>query len=212
MKTVTVFGALGRTGRIFTDLALRNGLNVKVLLRAPSRLEIQHAGLQIIQGDVLVPEKVEEAIQHTDAVIDLVGPDKESPPDLMRVSTQHILDSLQKNNVKRLIALASVLLGPLDTMDKPDFNRRFMRLMGKIFMRKFVEEVGGQVNAIKESNLDWTMVRAPMLSDEPARENYNTGHLDATTGKSISRADAAAFMLDVLINAKYIRQMPLISY
>jgi len=54
-------------------------------------------------------------------------------------------------------------------------------------------------------------VRTPGLNDQSSQGKYRVGYLDANTGKSISRPDVAAFMLDVLMNDKYIGQMPLIS-
>jgi len=48
MNTVLVFGVSGRAGRIFTDLALKSGLDEKALLRAPSKLDIQHEQLHVI--------------------------------------------------------------------------------------------------------------------------------------------------------------------
>lgn len=211
MKTISVFGASGRTGRSFTELALKNGYEVKALVRDSSSLGLQHSNLQVIQGEILNPIKVEETIHTTEAVVDLIGPRKGSPPDLQRTATRHILHAMQQNNVKRLIILASLPFGIVDPNDEPTFMNKFMMFMAKNLMRAMVEDARGHVDLIKQSELDWTVVRAPGLTDQSSQGKYRVGYLDSNIGKSISRPDIAAFILDVLMNGKYIRQMPLVS-
>ena len=211
MNKIAVFGASGRTGKLFTELALKNGYAVKALVRDPSRLDLRHSNLEIIQGDVLDPAKVGETIKATDAVIDLIGYRKDSPPDLRRTATQHILNAMQQNNVKRLIMLSSPF-ATMDERDKPSFYYKFAVLMTKPLLGAArVEDSRARVDLIKHSELDWTVVRAPTLSDQPSKGNYRVGYLDANTGKVASRSDVAAFLLDVLMNGKYGEQMPLIS-
>jgi putative NADH-flavin reductase len=211
MNKISVFGASGRTGKLFTELALQNGYEVKPLVRDPSKLELQHSNLEVIQGDVLDPAKVGETIKATDAVINLIGNRKDSPPDLRRTSTQHILNAMQQNKVKRLIALSSPF-AILDERDKPSFYFKFAVLMTKpLFGAALVEDGRASLDLIRCSELDWTIVRAPTLSNQPSKGNYRVGYLDANTGKIASRSDVAAFLLDVLVNDKYVRETPLIS-
>jgi len=211
MNKIAVFGASGRTGKLFTELALKNGYEVKALVREPSRLGFQHPNLQVIQGDISSPIKVEETINATEVVIDLIGPGKGSLPDLQRTATRHIIQAMKQNEVKRLIVLASLPFGILDENDKPAFMSRVMMVLVKNLMGAMVEDAREHIDLIKQSDLDWTVVRAPGLSDQSSQGKYRVGSLDANTGKSIARADVAAFMLDELKNPKYIRKMPLIS-
>lgn len=81
----------------------------------------------------------------------------------------------------------------------------------KNLMGTMVQDARGHVDLIKQSQLDWTVVRSPLLNDQPSQGKYRVGYLDADTGKGTSRSDVAAFILDVLMNDKYIGQMPLIS-
>ena len=211
MNKIAVFGASGRTGNLFTALALKNGYEVKALVRQPSRLGLQHSNLEVIQGDTSDPEKVEKTIEGTDAVIDLIGPSKGSSLDLQSTTTQHIIDAMQLCNVKRLIILGSLPFGILDPHDKPTFMNRFMLFMAKNLMGAMVEDARRHVDLIKQSKLDWTIVRAPALEDQPSSGKYRVGTLDGQTGKSINRSDVAAFILEVLKSEAYIGQMPLLS-
>ncbi len=211
MKKIAVFGASGKTGNLFTKLALKNGYEVKALVREPGRLGFQYSNLEVIQGDTLDPLKVEETIKSTSAVIDLIGPGKGSPPDLQRTSTRNILQAMGKNNVKRLILLASLPLGILDPNDKPALMNKFMMFLAKGLLGTMAQDARAHVDSIKQSDLDWTVVRAPMLSDQSSQGPYRVGYLNESTGKSAGRSDVAAFILDVLMNNKYFKEMPLIS-
>ena len=173
MRTIAVFGASGRTGKQFTERALKNEYAVKALVRNVSRLGTQHSNLRVIQGDVLNPIDVEQTIDGTEAVNDLIGPSKGSPPELQRTPTRAILDAMRLHHVKRVVVLASLPFGILDLHDRPSFIHKSMMFMAKRLMGAMVQ--------------------------------------DASTGKSITRADVAALMLDVLMNHTILRQMPLLS-
>lgn len=213
MNKIAVFGASGRTGKLFTELALKSGYEVKALVRDPSGLDVQHSKFEVIQGDVLDPAKVGETIKATDAVIDLTGRHGGSlPPDFRRTSTEHILNAMQQNNVKRLIILPSLWFGATDESDKPGFIFKLAVFMAKILLGAAVKDGRVRLDLIKRSDLNWTIVRAPTLSDEPTNGNYRVvGSADTNTGRIVSRADVATFLLDVLMNGKYVRETPIIS-
>jgi len=226
MNQIAVFGASGRTGKLFTELALNNGYQVKALVRDPSKLDLRHSNLQVIHGDIADPTKVEETIKATEAVIDLIDPARGSPPNLRRIvnlrltATRNILSAMQQNNVERLIVMDSLpiglVAGILDPNDQPRFMNKwfinkFTIFIGKNLLGRLVEAEPAYHDLIKQSPLRWTIVRAPTLSDQPSKGNYRVGYLDANTGKVASRSDVAAFLLDVLMNGKYIRQMPIVS-
>ena len=226
MNQIAVFGASGRTGKLFTELALNNGYQVKALVRDLSKLDLRHSNLQVIHGDIADTIKVEETVKATEAVIDLIDPARGSPPNLRRIAnlrlttTRNILSAMQQNNVERLIVMDSLpiglVAGILDPNDKPRFMNKwfinkFTIFIGKNLLGRLVEAEPAYHDLIKQSPLRWTIVRAPTLSDRPSKGNYRVGYLDADTGKVASRSDVAAFLLDVLMNGKYVREMPLIS-
>lgn len=211
MTTIAVFGATGHTGKPFTDLALKNGYEVKALVRTPSKLGMQHPALQILQGDVFDPTKVEQTIVGTDAVIDILGPAPDSERDLRHTAGQHILHAMQKHNVKRLITLASLPFGVVDSKDQLNLGLRLKMFLANIFMKKLAQDARQHASLITSTTLDWTVVRAPVLVQRSALGNYRVGFAGSDMGSSITNPDVAAFLLNELHNAKYIRQMPLVS-
>src|SRR6266508_5737671 len=196
MKTIAVFGASGNTGKPFTEMALKDGYSVKVLVRTPAKLGLQHPNLQIIQEDLADSAKVEETIRGTDAVISLIGASSGSPNDIKVIATRHIVTAMQKNNVKRLIHLGSAPFGVFAEGDKLNFVRRLKASLAKTVMGAMVDDERQSVRLAEQSDLDWVVVRAPFLNNQSPKGNYRVVHLGIDAGSSITRTDLAAFLLD----------------
>lgn len=231
MHTIAVFGASGKTGKLFTELALKNGYCVRAMLRSPTRLDLQHPNLEIIQGDILDFAKVAETIKSTEAVIDLIAQKQDSHPDLRKTGTRNVLRAMQQNNVKRLILLSSLpyelQLGLLEPNDRPAFAHRLIMFIGKnrllnSFMMFMLKKLAGapiltaseyaeRFDLIKQSELDWTIVRTPRLHDKPSQGKVHAGHLDSNTRISIARGSVATFLFNELKRPQYIRKRPVIS-
>jgi putative NADH-flavin reductase len=231
MKTIAIFGASGPTGKLFTEVVLKNDYQVKALVRDPSKLDVRHSNLQVIQGDAANVMRVEETIKDTEAVISLIGANLRrganlrQAVNLRRTTTPILLSAMQQNHVERLIAVASLPVelaaGVLDPHDQPRFMNkwfinRFTRfiftiVLGKTLFEELRADTRAYFDLIRQSPLRWTIVRAPTLSDQPIHGHYQVGYLDADTGKYVSRSDVATFLLEVLMNDRFIRQMPIVS-
>src|SRR6266540_6235584 len=140
MKTIAVFGASGPTGKLFTEMALKDGYAVKALVRTPAKLGLQHPNLQVVQGDLTDSAKVEETIRGTDAVVSLIGAASGSPNDIKVIATRHIVTAMQKNNIKRFIRLGSLPFGILAEGDKLNFGRRLMAFLAKTVMGSMIDD------------------------------------------------------------------------
>jgi len=79
-------------------------------------------------------------------------------------------------------------------------------------LKNVYEDKDRQEEAIKQSDLDWVIVRLARLTDEPAKGEYGVFLGGSYTAKKISHADVAAFMLAQLTDDTYVRKMPVISY
>ena len=207
MKTIAVFGATGRTGKPFTELALKEGYTVKALLRTPSKLGIQNLNLQIIEGDLSDPAKVEETINGTEAVLLLVGmsPMVRDPIDLRAIMTRNILDAMEKSGVKRIIRLSS-FVGARDVNDKFGF---MMKAQLSMYNKNIIQDETCSTDLIRQSNFDWTIVRNAMITANKPKGVYKAGYVGE--GKDeVTAGDLAAFILEELKTGKYMHQMPFI--
>jgi hypothetical protein len=86
-----------------------------------------------------------------------------------------------------------------------------MNVLLEITAKNVFEDMLKTVTLVRESGLDWTVVRVPMLTDDPASGRIKVGMVGKGMGPRISRADMAAFILEQVSSAKYIRKAPAIS-
>ncbi len=78
----------------------------------------------------------------------------------------------------------------------------------------YARAVGSETRlVIRRSDLDWTLVQPSQLTDGPLTRRYRAGeHLPMSGIPTISRADAAHFMLDQVHNPAYVRRVVLLTY
>lgn len=209
MKKLAIFGATGRTGIHLVEQALAREHEVTVLARNPDKLgELSHR-VRTVQGDVTDPGKVAEAVQGQDAVIMALGHTRTSPKDVLTVATRNVLEAMNQHGVRRLINLTGA--GVPDPADKPGLFDRLMSGLLRLAARDLWEDAMQQTSLIRASDLDWTIVRVPRLTNGPARGTVRSGYVGHGPGPMISRADVATFMLEQVTSDEHKRKAPAIS-
>jgi hypothetical protein len=73
LTRILIIGATVGTGRQLLVRALEQGYVVRVLVRDPSKLSVEHPHLTVVHGDVLDYSAVEKAVRGQDAVISALG-------------------------------------------------------------------------------------------------------------------------------------------
>jgi putative NADH-flavin reductase len=206
---LTVFGASGRTGRLLLEQALPYH-TVTAFVRDPAKLDLQHPNLRVVQGDLGDPARVAEAIAGADAVVSVAGQTKTSRPDLLAVTARHIISGMEEHGVTRLVTLLGA--GVSDPGDPPpSLGRRFMLGLMSVVAKGMVEDASQHADTLRASGLDWTIVRPPRLTDGEATGKLRHGYLRLGPMHSISRADLAAFILDLATSERYVREAPMVT-
>jgi putative NADH-flavin reductase len=208
MKLV-IFGATGRTGIPLVEQALAAGHEVVAFVRTPSKLTIQHPNLRVVQGDSTDGAAVSRAVQGADVVISALGHSKNSPRTMMADSARQIVAAMKQHGVQRVITLTGAGVGAPE--DKPKPVNHVIKFLLKTLSPQVLADSEEHVRIIRESGLDWTVVRGPMLTEGAHTGNYRVGWVGVNTGARISRADVADFMLKVVSGGTYLRQMPMVS-
>lgn len=207
---VAVFGATGRTGRLVVERALEAGYEVVAFARDPSRLGVEHERLSVVKGDVLDGERVEAAVAEADAVLAALGHVKGSPEDVQTEGARRIVEAMRRRGVRRLVSLTGA--GVRAEEDRPKLaDRAIVALLARL-QPAVLEDGRRHVEVIRESGLDWTVVRAPRLTDGPRTGQYRTGYVGRESGTKVSRADVAEFMVAQVGDEAWIRCMPVVSY
>lgn len=206
---LAIFGATGRTGQHLVQQALNAGHEVSVLARTPSKLTVQNPRLNVVQGDILDAARVEQTIAGADAVLSALGPTQNKPDYVVSRGMDNILNAMKKHGVRRLVISAGA--GVPDPNDAPQLMNHIISFLLHLVSRHVVEDMTRTVNAVRSSDRDWTIVRVPMLTDDPQSGNIRVGYLGKGTGVRLSRADMAAFMLQQVASDTYVRKAPVIS-
>jgi len=211
MKKIALFGGSGQTGRLFLEQALYMGYAVKALLRDPGKVSIQHPGLEIIEGDVLKEADVKGTVDGCDIVVSLFGHVKGSQEWLQTNGTKNIIRAMKSGGVKRIISLSGGGL-PYPEKDRPKFADKMIRTIMKIAVPKILNDAIRHHQVLRESGLDWVIVRGPRLTNDPAKGEYRVGWVGVNASTKIGRADLADFILSQVEDEQYNRQMPFVSY
>ena len=207
---LTIFGATGTTGKLLVEQALAEGNQVVVFARNPAKLNMRHERLTIVQGELSDQSMIESVVKDADAVISVLGPRGGSKSKPLTQGMHNILDAMKKYEAPRLI-ITSTASAP-DPNDLPDFKFKVLVTMVKLTMRAAYEEIVNVANTVRMSDLDWTIVRLPLLNSNPKSGKIRVGYLGrGEVGTRISRADVADFLLKQAQDTKHIRKAPAIS-
>ena len=209
MTTIALFGATGRTGRHVLDQALTAGHQVRALARRPEVLE-PRAGLTVIGGDVTDPAAVGSVIEGADAVVSVFGHVKGSPPTVQTDGTRVIVEAMRRTGITRIISLSGGGLR-YPEKDRPKPADHIIRLLLTLIAPAVLSDATAHLQALRDSGLDWTVVRGPRLTDGPRTGSYRVGWVGVDASTSISRADLAASILAQLDDLTYRHQLPFVS-
>ncbi|WP_310584270.1 NAD(P)H-binding protein [Deinococcus sp.] len=208
---LALLGGTGRTGRLLIDMALVQGHSLKVLARDPQQLK-RHASLEAVQGDARAPDAYAELLAGTDAALCALGPVKGDSvkgdaSGVMTLAAQHLIQFMPEGGVRRLVTLTGA--GVARPGDRPKLPDRIIRTLLRLMQPDVLADSVRHVRLICASDLDWTVVRVPMLIGGPAAA-LKVGMVGDIRPR-VTRASTARFMLDALEDRALIGQTPAIS-
>jgi len=207
---IVVFGATGGMGSCVVEQALDAGYVVTAFVRTPSKLTVQHPNLNVVLGDVVNAEAVANVIAKHEAVLSVLGPTRPPIPYMMEIAAKNIVAGMQKYGLRRIVSTTGA--GVRQSEDQPKFIDHFIAAMLNLLAKDVVLDSAANVNVIQSSELDWTVVRFPRLMDGAHTGTYRVGYLGKDSSSQISRADGADFVLKELVEQKWVRKLPVVSY
>ena len=209
-KKILVLGATGGTGQLIIRQALAKGYDVTALVRSPEK-GAGLTGVKLAIGDARDETALRQAIRGQDAVVSALG----TPPSpfkevtLLSTATRAVVNAMQAEGVLRLVAITGIGAG--DSAGHGGFA--FDHLILPLLLRHVYADKNRQEAIIRQSGLDWTLVRPAVLNDKPGKgapralEDLSQFH-----GGTIARADVAGFILDELESGRWLQRSPLITW
>ena len=219
---LVIFGPTGGTGKRLVERAIAEGHEVTAFVRNPSRMTARHQRLRVVVGDAFDPGQVQEAVAGNEAVISVLGSRKPSNPlhprrpgdphGVASAGAQNIVAAMKEHGLRRFVCQTAWGVG--ESKQDPGFaGAFFMKVLVPPLLRDEYADKEAQEEIVRESDLEWTIVRPMILTNGPWTNDYRTA-VDLRPGRRpyISRADVADFLIRQLTDDTFVRRTPAIGY
>jgi len=207
---ILLLGATGATGRLMVNQAVARGYDVTVLVRSAEKAS-DITGAKLIVGDARDETALREALEGRGAVVSALGtpvsPFREVT--LLSTATRALVSAMKAEQVSRLVCITG--MGAGDSAGHGGFvadNVIFPLLLKKVYTDKDRQEA-----IVKDSGLDWVLVRPSILNNKPGRGSVRAlTDLSGFHGGSIAREDVAKFVLGQVRADAWLHRSPLITW
>jgi putative NADH-flavin reductase len=214
---LTIFAASGGIGRQLLDQALAAGHDVTAVVRNPNSLPGGRFRTVVADLATADPATLGPAVAGADAVLSGLGPRSASEAGVASKGTRAIVQAMQATGVRRIVVVSAAPIATVASPGRPKpprhdpgdgfWMRNLLAPLTKAALRKPYADLALMEDVLRDSGLDWTVVRPPRLTDKPATGSYRTayGH-NLRRGLFASRADVAHLMLRALGQPDTIKQ------
>lgn len=212
---LTIFAATGGIGRQLVEQAMAAGHDVTAVVRSPKKLS---RDVRVVVADLAVsePEALVSAITGADAVMSGLGARSASEAGVAWRGTQAIVRAMTTTGVRRIVVVSAAPIGTVPSPGRPNpprhdpgdgfFMRHLFGPLTKAALRKHYADLAKMEDILRDSDIDWTVVRPPRLTDGPLTGTYRIAYeQNLRRGLFISRADVAHYMFRVLERPDTIR-------
>lgn len=201
---VIVFGATGGTGLELVSQALKNGYTTSVFIHKHAEaLEHFTNKITIYHGDVRDFQSTNTAIKGQDAVLVALGVVPGVGTDVLSAGSANIVRAMQENSVKRIVVETGASLAE----DRSTLPLLYKTMSAIPPMKYMFDAKREQEQVIKESGLDWILVRPANLNNGKLTKKYKTGaSLHLRVKSQVSRADVAHFMIEQLTHDTWLHK------
>jgi putative NADH-flavin reductase len=203
---IIIFGATGGIGRLLVEQALTEGHAVTAFVRDPAKLP-PRAGLRVFAGDLFDTDAVSDAIDGQRAVFSALGARSLKAESVLANALPHILHGMRLRYVERIIAVGAAGAVPDSGKYQTPLSNIMLAIVKRTFLRHPFADQAAQERLLADSELDYTIVRPPRLTDGPPTRDYVVlPDSLPSSSRHISRADVADFMLQQLDDPRFHRR------
>ncbi len=215
MMKLTIVAATGRIGHLVLEQAVDAGHDVTAVVRHPDRLS---RDVHAVPVDLSHPDsrKLEMAVVDADAVLSGLGPRNRSDAGITSRGTRAIVAAMQATGARRLVVVSASPMGTVPSPDRPRppkhdpgdgfFMRHLFSPIARTAFHEHYVDLGITEDLVRDSGLDWTIVRPPRLTNGPITGSYRTAvGCNVRGGFSVSRADVAHLMLRAIDDPESIK-------
>lgn len=203
---IAVIGGTGKSGKYLVDQLMEQGFHFNMLLRNPQKAPVNYPDVQIVVGDVTNYKSVLTLLDGCDAVISTLGLGIPiSEPNIFSRATTHILKAMKACGIRRYIVTTGL------NVDAPSDKKNPQVVAATNWMKTnfpiSTADKQTEYGLLTGSNIDWTLVRLPVIKQTEQRFSVIAG-MDDCAGESISATDLAHFLIRQLFDESYIGKSP----
>ena len=207
-----VIGASRGTGLASVRKALAEGHHVRALARHADAIPIEDEKLEKVPGDARNQATIQAALTGVDTVLLTLGVSFGpralfEGTRLFSEATRSVIDAMKRTGTRRLIVVTG--LGAGDS--RGHGGLLYDAVLFPLLLKRVYDDKDVQEQMVRQSGLDWTIVRPTLLNNGPATGSYRV--LDDPKdwrGGSISRADVADFLVRQVSDRTHIGKTPLL--
>lgn len=206
MKTnkIAVIGGTGKSGTYLVQKLLHKGYSLKLLIRNPENFILNNPLIETAKGDVRDEEAVHSFMESCDVVISTLGQPK-GEKSIFSDATQNIIHTMNYYGIKRYIVTTGLSVNT--SMDQKNDH---VKMATEWMYQNYPETTSDkqkEYQLLLESNLDWTLVRLPLINVTDSHFPIGTSLTDCK-GENISSADLAAFLVSQIEDSSYVKKSP----
>lgn len=202
---IVVFGANGRVGQLVVGLLAGQGHRITAFVHGNN--PFSNPQINAIQGDIYSNEDVADAINNQDVVISTLGSWGTDRKDVLSSAMKNIIPAMNYHGVKRIVSLTGQ--AAKISSDRLDILATVNRLALKFVANKILSDGELHLRLLQESNLDWTVIRSPIMNNKP-HVNYSLENKIPYPWTQVSRESVAQAMVDQISDKKFIGSAPYI--
>jgi putative NADH-flavin reductase len=203
-NTIAVIGGTGKSGKYLVQSLLNKNYPIKLLLRNPENFTFGNPLIEIVKGDARNYDSINNLIKNCDIVISTIAQSKGEEP-IFSDATKNIIKAMNANGIKRYIVTTGLNVNtPFDHK-----NEKVKMATDWMYQNypKTTTDKQKEYEVLAESNLNWTLVRLPLIVQ--TSESFNTEtNLEDCKGENISAKDLGEFLVSQIDDKTFIKQSP----
>jgi putative NADH-flavin reductase len=200
-RRLFVLGATGKTGREVLRQAKERGHSVTAFVRSPEKLGALGDGIEVVKGDPRSAAELGAALAGHDAVVSVLGPADLGPSTILGDAARSTVQAMQASGVRRLLVESAAMLF--------EHAGVIAAILRTTLLRHVAKDSVAMEAAVAPTDLEWTIVRPPRLTEGPLTNRYIVadGKIPREGAFVTSRADVAHFLLEEVERGAHLRRI-----
>lgn len=199
--TIAMFGATGKVGNAFVEMALEAGHEVRALVRSRARFkQADHPNVFVVEGDATEIDDVREVVGAADVVVSCLG----NPPGGRRNSIlimEKAADCIMKAAEVQPVPQRCLMISSIGVGGSSWFIKAMLTLIGGSAGFADYERAEGRVRS--ETAVPFAVVRPYALNDKPGTGKFKVLGARAHFASAIPRQDVAHFFMTALDDTQW---------